>query len=81
MYGRNQISDKDLLKTVNQRLMRAGGSSQTRVTATVQGGMVTLTGTLQYAIQRSPIVKSVTNIAGVRRVLDQLQLVERKNQH
>lgn len=80
MFGRNQISDKDLLKTVNQRLMRAGGS-QSRVTATVQGGTVTLTGTLQYAIQRSPIVKSVTNITGVRRVLDQLQLAEKKSQH
>ncbi len=80
MFGRNQVSDKDLLKTINQRLMRSGGA-QSRVTATVQGGTVTLTGTLQYAIQRSPIVKSVTNIAGVRRVLDQLQLAEKKPQH
>lgn len=78
MFGRNQISDKDLLKTVNQRLMRSGVGSQSRVTAAVAGGTVTLSGTLQYAIQRSPIVKAVSSVAGVRRVLDQLQLVEKK---
>lgn len=81
MFGRNQISDRDLQKTVNQRLQRAGVGSQTRVAAVVQGGTVTLTGTIQYAIQRSPIVKAVSNIAGIRRVLDQLQLIERKQQH
>ena len=27
MLGRNQISDKDLLKAVNQRLMRSGTGS------------------------------------------------------
>lgn len=80
VLGRNQISDKDLQKTVNQRLQRAGVGSQTRIAATVQGGTVTLTGTIQYAIQRSPIVKAVSNIAGIRRVLDQLQLVVKKPQ-
>ena len=44
MFGRNQLSDKDLQKTVNQRLQRAGIGSQSRIAATVQGGMVTLTG-------------------------------------
>jgi osmotically-inducible protein OsmY len=80
MIGRNQISDKDLQKTVNQRLQRAGIGSQTRVAALVQGGTVTVTGTIQYAIQRSPIIKAVSNIAGIRRVLDQLQLVVKKPQ-
>ena len=78
MFGRNQVSDKDLLKTVNQRLMRSGAGSQSRITATIQHGAVTLTGNLQYAIQRSPIVKAVARVAGVSRVIDQLQLVERK---
>jgi osmotically-inducible protein OsmY len=77
MFGRNQVSDKDLLKSVNQRLMRGGGS-QARVTAAVQQGTVTLTGALQYAIQRSPIVKEVSRVAGVSRVVDLMTLVERK---
>jgi osmotically-inducible protein OsmY len=75
MFGHNQISDKELSKTVGARLSRVGGS---RITATIQQGTVTLTGTLQYAIQRSPIVKAASCVAGVRRVVDSMQLVERK---
>jgi osmotically-inducible protein OsmY len=78
MFGRNQVSDKDLLKAVNQRLMRSGAGSQARITAVIQHGAVTLTGTLQYAIQRSPILKEVGRVPGVSRVVDQLTLVERK---
>src|SRR5690349_14870680 len=81
MLGRNQVSDKDLLKAVNQRLMRSGSGSQTRVTATVQKGMVTLTGLLQYAIQRSPILKAVQSVPGIGRIVDQMILVEKKPQH
>jgi osmotically-inducible protein OsmY len=77
MFGRNQVSDKDLLKSVNQRLTRSGGS-QARVTVAVQQGTVTLTGTLQYAIQRIPIIKEVGRVAGVSRVVDLMTLVERK---
>jgi len=80
MLGRNQVSDKDLLKAVNQRLMRAGTSSQSRVTATVTKGMVTLTGTLQYAIQRDPILKAVQSVPGIGRIVDQLVLREKKPQ-
>jgi osmotically-inducible protein OsmY len=78
MLGRNKITDKDLVKSVNQKLSRAGASSQSRIAATIQQGTVTLTGNLQYAGQRSPIVKSVSSVAGVRRVVDLMQLVERK---
>jgi osmotically-inducible protein OsmY len=76
MFGKDQISDKDLLKQVNQRLMRSG-ASQSKVAVTVNMGMVTLTGTLQHAIQRDPILKAVARVTGVRRVIDQMQLVPR----
>ena len=78
MFGRNQVSDKDLLKSVNQRLTRTGTASQSKVNVSVQQGTVTLTGSLQHAIQRSPIVKAVTRVAGVRRVIDQMQLLAKK---
>jgi hypothetical protein len=78
MFGKNQVSDKDLLKSVNQRLARTGTASQSKVNVTVQQGTVTLTGTLQYAIQRIPIVKAVTRVVGVRRVVDQMQLIVKK---
>jgi hypothetical protein len=70
MFGKNQVSDKDLLKQINQRLARTGTASQSRVNVTVQQGNVTLSGTLQHAIQRSPIVKAVSRVTGVRRVSD-----------
>ena len=78
MFGQEKVSDKELLKTVNKRLMRVGGGSQTRLTAAVQQGTVTLSGTLRHAIQRKSITKAITGIAGVRRVIDQIQLAPRK---
>jgi osmotically-inducible protein OsmY len=77
MFGNNKISDKDLLKSINQRLTRAGASSQSRITAMVQQGNVTVSGSLQYPYQRAAIIKAIERIAGVRRVVDQLQLVAR----
>jgi hypothetical protein len=78
MFGRNQISDRDLLKAVQQRLARTGTASSSKVNVTVQQGNVTLTGTLQHAIQRDPIVNAVSRVAGVRRVSDQMQHVAKK---
>jgi phosphoribosylformylglycinamidine (FGAM) synthase-like enzyme len=72
MFGKNQISDKDLLKAINQRLARTGTASQSKVNVSVQQGNVVLTGTLQHAIQRSPIVKAISRVTGVRRVVDQM---------
>ena len=76
MFGKNSVSDKDLLKTINQRLMRGG--SQSRIVAVVNQGSVTLTGNLQIAYQRDLAVKSVARIAGVRRVVDMLKLIPKK---
>jgi hypothetical protein len=73
MFGKNQISDRDLLKQINQRMARTGTASQSKVNVSVQQGNVTLTGTLQHAIQRDPILKAVSRVTGVRRVIDQMQ--------
>jgi osmotically-inducible protein OsmY len=72
MFGQDQVSDKELLKTVSKRLQRGGGGG---VTANIQRGTVTLKGKIQYESQRRPLLKIVNAIAGVRRVVDQLQLV------
>jgi osmotically-inducible protein OsmY len=79
MFGANRTSDKELSKSVNKRLVRAGGGSQTRLTAAVQQGTVTLTGMLRYESQRRPLVKAISGIAGVSRVIDQLQLAPKIN--
>jgi len=78
MFGRNQVSDRDLLKTIQQRLARTGTASSSKVNVVVQQGNVTLSGTLQHAIQRDPIVKAVSRVAGVRRVSDLLQHIVKK---
>jgi osmotically-inducible protein OsmY len=75
MFGKNDVSDKTLSKSVDRQLGRTGTASSSRVKAVVQQGIVTLSGTLQHEIQRSPIVKAVSRVAGVRRVIDQLRLV------
>ncbi len=78
MLRSNEVPDKSLLQTVNRRLSRTGTGSQTRLTASVQRGTVTLAGTLQFERQRSPIVKAVGNVAGVRNVIDQLRVGEKR---
>ena len=79
MFGKNPAADAALLKAVNQRLVRGGSGSQTRISATVNAGVVTITGNLQYEAQRSPLVKSMARIAGVRSVNDQLRVPPRVN--
>jgi 16S rRNA U516 pseudouridylate synthase RsuA-like enzyme len=81
MFGQNQLSDKELQKTVSKRLERTGTGSQSKVQAVVRRGAVTLTGKLQYERQRSPILKAVQCIAGVRQVIDQLQTPPKTRPH
>ncbi|HTQ39762.1 MAG TPA: BON domain-containing protein [Pirellulales bacterium] len=78
MFGRNEVSDTELSKTVNSRLSRTGTGS--RITATVNRGVVTLLGNLQYAGQRIPIKNTASRISGVRQVIDQMQIARKKPQ-
>ena len=73
MFGRNEVSDKELSKTVNSRLARTGTGS--RIMATVNHGVVTLFGKMQYAGQRAPITNAASRVAGVRQVIDQMQII------
>ena len=73
MFGGTDISDKALMKSVSRRLERTGTGSQSRVTAAVQRGTVTLSGKLQYENLRIPIMRAVRGVSGVRQVIDQLQ--------
>ena len=81
MFQNDKNNDAALLKTVNQKLARGGGGSQSRITATVQRGTVTISGNLQYDAQRAPLTKAVASIAGVRRVVDQLVVAPRVNHY
>jgi osmotically-inducible protein OsmY len=72
----NAIPDKTLLRDVNRKLLRAG--TQTKVTASVSGGCLTLTGLLQNEIQRRPILRAVNQVSGIRRVVDQMTMRPKK---
>ena len=78
MFGAKPISDKDLLKSVNQKLSRTGTSSNSRVSASVRQGTVTLSGELNYEIQRNALIKAAARVEGVRQVFDQMQIVVKK---
>jgi len=52
-----------------------GGATEARLTASVDHGIVTLSGMLPYENQHAPIVKAVSNIPGVKRVVDHLRIL------
>ena len=72
----NAVPDKTLLRDVNKKLLRAG--TQTKVSASVSGGCLTLTGTLQYEIQRRPIMRAVNQVSGMRNVVDRMTVQAKK---
>jgi osmotically-inducible protein OsmY len=74
----NEVNDKSLLQKVNQRLGRAGSGGKNRIVATVRRGDVTLSGVLQYEIQRRNVVRAASSVAGVRRVIDQMKVEPKK---
>jgi osmotically-inducible protein OsmY len=68
----NETNDRALLQKVNQRVARSASGGKSRVTASVRKGDVTLTGILQYEMQRRNFVRAATSTPGVRRVIDQM---------
>ena len=74
----DHIPDKSITTKLNQRLVRAGLGSQSKVAITVRNGTVTLSGTLQYEMQRRSVLNSARGTAGVRNVIDQLQVAPKK---
>lgn len=72
----NRVPDQTLLREVNKRLMRAG--TQTKVTATISSGSVTLTGSLQYETQRRVLIRAANQVGGVRQVVDQMTVQPKK---
>ena len=71
------VSDKSLLKTVNQKMARMGGA-QGKVSVAVHSGDVTLTGMLQFETQRRGVLNAASSVGGVRRVIDQLRVAPMK---
>ncbi len=77
-YG--QIPDKTIQKYVDQKLSRGVTGAQRKLTATVNQGSVTLTGTIQFEHHRRSILRAVGSVDGVRRVIDNLKVEPKKKQ-
>ena len=75
MLRRDYIPDKTILQKLNQRLMRTGLGSRTRVNATIRNGQVTLSGNIQYENQRRVVLRATNSVEGVRTVTDQLRVL------
>ncbi len=73
----NQIPDKTLLKNVERKLMQKCAGAA-RISATVRSGDATITGIIKNEHERRPIVRCVAAVQGIRRVVDQLRLAEKK---
>jgi osmotically-inducible protein OsmY len=73
-------SDKFVLQKVNQKLSRLGGA-QGKIVAAISRGDITLSGTIQYEMQRASIMKAASSVPGVRRVVDQMKASPKTKEH
>ena len=70
----DKVPDSSILKKVNENLQRTGSGGQAKIQAGVRNGEVTLSGSLQYEMQRSSMMKAANSVAGVRRVIDKMSV-------
>jgi len=75
----NEVSDKSVLQKVNQRLMGIGTGSRNGITAAVSHGDVTVSGSIQFEHQRRNVMRAASGVAGVRRVIDHVQVLPQKS--
>ena len=79
MSIRKQIPDKTLQKSVIQQFT-CKEVSASRIKVNVSGGVVTITGSIDFDHQRRAIVNAASNVNGIKNVVDQLR-VERKRRN
>jgi len=72
------VPDKNLLRSVTQKIAQKSAGSNAKVTATVASGIVTLTGCLSQESQRRLIMSSMSGITGVKRVVDSMRVAPPK---
>lgn len=75
-----QSKDGTITQTVSQQLSNRGLRPPCHVNVVTTKGNVTLSGTIQYEHQRRVAVQAARGVAGVQRVVDQMQIIP-KAQH
>ncbi|PAY21127.1 BON domain protein [Stieleria neptunia] len=69
----NRIPDKTLLKNVQSRLSKKCSSSP-KVSGDVRSGEVTLNGTIKNEVERKQILRAVSSVEGISRVIDRIKV-------
>ncbi len=72
------VPDKELLKSVSRKLMQRATGAGTKVSATVSGGCVTLSGVIGQELMRRTLISAVSDINGVKRVSDTMTVTPAK---
>lgn len=72
------VPDKNLLRSVTQKISQKSAGSGAKITATVATGVVTLTGVLSQESQRRIITGAMSGISGVKRVIDSMTVAPPK---
>ncbi|TWT93904.1 BON domain-containing protein [Stieleria varia] len=73
----NKVPDKTLQVNVIRKLAQKCAGSN-RIDASVRGGDVTLTGSIKNEFERKPILRCVSAVQGIGRVVDQIRLEVKK---
>jgi osmotically-inducible protein OsmY len=66
--------DQKIISEVQLKLAKRGLRSPSSVTVSSKNGEVVLTGSVQYAHQKSAAVQTATGVTGVKRVIDQMTI-------
>jgi len=66
------VQDKTITRQVQGKIAGRGLGSPCRIAVETIKGEVTLSGTVQYAQQKTTAVQAATGISGVRRIVDRL---------
>jgi osmotically-inducible protein OsmY len=74
MPSKIPVKDDVLILKVNQQLMKRGIRVPCRVNVAAHRGTVTLTGHLQYDVQRKMALRAAREVPGVEKVVDEMEV-------
>lgn len=69
----HNAKDDHVTRHVTNKLASRGFGSQ-HLTVQTSNGLVTISGGVQFAHQKKAALKAITGIAGIRRVIDQMNV-------
>lgn len=75
MYHKPRVPDHQIVQKVTTQLPRRGIRPPCNVRVSVRNGTVTLSGTIEFEMQRKAAVHAATGVNGVLRVIDNLTVM------